>query len=78
MSPATLALIVQGIQVAIQAAPEVEAVALKGKELITELFTAKKISIEQQAAVHAHVDAVAAAVASGQTPPEFTVEPDPA
>lgn len=78
MTAAALALVIQGIQAAIAAAPQIEAVVTAGKDYITALFSAGAITADQQNAVHAHVDAVAAAVASGQTPPEFVVAPDPA
>lgn len=77
MTAATFALVVQGIQAAIAAAPQIEAVATSAKNFITTLFENGVITAAQQNAVHAHVDAVAAAVANGQTPPEFVVAPDP-
>lgn len=77
MNPATLALIIQGIEAAIAAAPKVIAVAQKGKEMIAELFNAGAISIEQQHAVHSHVDAVMNAALAGETPIAWTVEADP-
>lgn len=77
MSIASILLIVQGIQAAIAAAPGVIAVVEKGKDLISALFTAGKITKEQQDALHARIDADAALAASGIVPPEFQVEPDP-
>ena len=77
MNPADLALIIQGIEAAIAAAPKVIAVAEKGKELITSLFQAGAISIEQQHATHSHVDAIMNAALAGETPPAWTVEADP-
>jgi len=77
MSAATLALIIQGIQAGIAAAPQIEAVAIKGKEFITSLFEGGVITKAQQDATHAHIDAVAAAVKSGGLPPEWSVEADP-
>jgi hypothetical protein len=74
----TFAAVLAGIQAAISLAPGVVAVVEKGKALITSLFTAGVISIEIQNAAHAHVDAIAAAVASGEVPPQFKVEADPA
>lgn len=77
LNPATIALIIQGIQAAIAAAPQVEALALKAKEFISELFGAGLITKETQDALHAHVDAVCAAALAGTPPPAWTVEADP-
>lgn len=77
LNPATILLIVQGIQAAIQAAPMVVGIVNSAKAYIASLFEAGLISKAQQDAIHAHVDAIAASAASGQTPPEFTVEADP-
>ena len=74
---ALIPLIMQGIQAAIQAAPGVIAVVTKAKELITSLFTAGVITKEVQDALHQHVDAIAALVAAGVTPPAWQVEADP-
>jgi hypothetical protein len=78
MNPATILLIIQGVQAAIAAAPQVVEVAQKGKDFITSLFTAGLISKDQQDKIHAHVDAVCAAALAGQELPEWTVEADPA
>ncbi len=75
---ASLPLIIQGILAAIQAAPGVIDVVNKAKDFITSLTGAKLITVEQQNALHAYVDAHAALVAAGITPPAWTVEPDPA
>lgn len=77
MTAASLALIVQGIQVGIAAAPQIKNVVVKGKDFITSLFEGGVITKAQQDAVHSHVDAVAAAVKGGNLPPEWSVEPDP-
>ena len=77
LNPATLALIVQGIQLAIQAAPTVISVSEHAYGLIKSLFEAGAISAEQQNAVRAHVDAIMEASLAGNEPPAWTVEPDP-
>jgi hypothetical protein len=76
MPPATLLLIIQGIEAAIEAAPKVVEVVSKSKDLVTALFTAKLIPKETQDAIHLHIDARAALVAQGITPLHWTVEPD--
>jgi hypothetical protein len=78
MTPATILLIVQGIQAAIQAAPTVEAIVSQAKQFISSLFTAGLIPKETQDAIHAYVDAVCAAALAGQEPPQWQVEADPA
>jgi hypothetical protein len=77
MNPATLALIIEAIEAAIKAAPQVEAIAVKGKEWVTTLFQGGLISKATQDAIHSHVDEVRDAFLAGVTPPEWTVEPDP-
>jgi hypothetical protein len=77
MNPATLALIVQGLQAAITAAPGVISVAEQAYALIAALFSAQAISAEQQDALKAHIDGVMEAVLNEQTPPHWQVEPDP-
>lgn len=77
MTPATLLLIVQGIQAAISAAPSVVDIAIRAKDFIASLFRAGLITKERQDAVHAHVDAYQAALLSGQEPPHWQVEADP-
>jgi hypothetical protein len=77
MDPATLMLIVQGVGAAISAAPQIEAVVVSAKNFITSLFEGGVITIDQQAAVHSHIDALVAAANSGTVPPEFQVGADP-
>jgi hypothetical protein len=77
MNPATIALIIQAVEAAIKAAPQVEAVAVKGKEWVTSLFEAGLISKATQDAIHSHVDAIRDAFLTGSIPPQWTVEPDP-
>jgi predicted RNA-binding protein associated with RNAse of E/G family len=77
MNPAMLLLIIQGVQAAIAAAPQVVDLVVKAKDFIASLFSAGLITKEQQDRIHAHVDAVCAAALAGQELPEWTVEPDP-
>lgn len=77
MTPAALLLVIQGIEAAIAAAPQVIDVAEKGKALIDSLFTAGAITVDQQTATKSHVDAVQSAVQAGTVPPAWTVEADP-
>lgn len=72
-----IASLVTLFQAAIAAAPKVAALVVKAKEYIEALFTAGLISKEQQDQLHAHMDAAQAAALSGNTPPHWTVEPDP-
>jgi hypothetical protein len=77
MSPALLASIVQYIALAISAARELEPAVVAAKKFVTALFEKGLLTKEQQAAVHAYVDAVASAGVNGDPPPAWTVEPDP-
>lgn len=77
MNPAVLALILQGIQAAIAAAPQVIDIVTKGKDFITALFTANLITKAQQDALHAHVDSMSALAMAGIVPDSWKVEPDP-
>lgn len=74
---AALPLVIQGITAVISAAPQIEAAVESAKNYITSLFEQGLITVDQQNAVHAHVDAVAVAVASGTPLPEWVVAPDP-
>lgn len=78
MSPAEIAILIQGIQAALLAAPGVIDVANKAKALMESLFSAKAITAEQQNAVMAHVDAVALLASQGIVPKSWVVQPDPA
>ncbi|HVX56977.1 MAG TPA: hypothetical protein VHA37_04545 [Candidatus Saccharimonadales bacterium] len=77
LNPATILLLVQGIQAAIAAEPQVAALAVEAKNFIAGLFYKGLISKATQDAIHAHVDAICAAAQAGQEGPEFTIEPDP-
>ena len=77
MNPATILLVVQGIQAAVAAAPQVAEIVTKAKDFIASLFGAGLITKAQQDAMAAHVDAVCEAALNGQEPPQWLVEPDP-
>lgn len=72
-----IALILSALQGAITSAPAVVDLVTKGKDLISALFTAKIITVEQQNAAHSYVDAIASMVDSGLVPPGLQVQPDP-
>jgi argininosuccinate lyase len=69
--------IVSAIQLAIAAAPKAVALYEDSKAYISALFKAGVISKADQDALHAHVDAIQAAVEAGEVPPSWSVEPDP-
>lgn len=73
----SISVIVQAIIAAISAAPQIEELVVKTKEWVTALFTSKVITAEQQAALHQHVDSVAAMAKAGMWPSHWTIEPDP-
>lgn len=77
MNPALIALILQGLEAAIAAAPAVVAIVTKAHELIDTLFGANLITKAQQDAMHATIDARAALVAAGIIPDWWKVQPDP-
>jgi hypothetical protein len=78
MNPAAILLVVQGIQAILTAAPQVAELVVKAKELIAALFQAKAITKEQQDAIFAHIDGLAALHNAGIVPLHWQVEPDPA
>jgi hypothetical protein len=75
--PAVIPLIISAIQAAIAAAPQVAKVVAGAKAWISSLFAGGIITAEQQDALHAHVDSIAALNATGIRPAAWTVEPDP-
>ncbi len=77
MNPQTIALIMQGLQAAMSAAPQIVEVADAAKTFITSLFTSEQITKAQQDALHAWVDNQAALAAAGIPPAHWAVEPDP-
>lgn len=77
MNAAGILLIIQGIQAALTAAPQIEALAEEARKWLAALFEAGVITAEVQNQLDAHVTEVVKAVLEGNPPPEFTVEPDP-
>lgn len=69
--------VISAIQLVIAAAPKVEALYVKAKDFISAMFGAGIITVEQQDALHKHVDALQAAALAGTPPPSWTVESDP-
>lgn len=69
--------ILAALPLIIQAVPSVEAGVSAAKAWISSLIGSSQIDAASQDALHAHVDAIASALASGQTPPEFQVQADP-
>ena len=72
-----LGIILTGITTILNAAPQIAEVYSKAKELVTVLFTAKRLTKEQQDAIHAHIDSIKMLVDAGIVPPAWQVEPDP-
>ena len=75
MTSAELLLIVQGIEAAIAAAPEIVDLIEKAKAFITSLSDAGLITKATQDALHAHVDARCAAAAGDLFSGGFCGEP---
>jgi len=78
--PAFIALlpqILQGIEVAIGIAPQVAGIVSSAKDLFNAMFKAGLITVEQQDAAHAYVDAIYGMRQAGIIPPAWQVEPDP-
>lgn len=69
--------IIEGIQMAINAAPKAVQLYEAAKTYISALFKAGVIDKATQDDLHAHVDAIQAAVDAGEVPPAWQVEPDP-
>lgn len=72
-----ISLIIQAVEAAIAAAPQVEKAAASAKTWITGLFESGAIDVVTQNKIHSHIDAVQAAVLAGTVPPAWTVEADP-
>lgn len=75
--PPVVFVILNAIQAAIAAAPRVKEIVESGKQMISSLFTAKLITIEQQAALHSWVDGISDDFQNGRVPRAWLVEPDP-
>jgi hypothetical protein len=70
-------LIIQAIQAAIVAAPQIEKAVASAKTWVTGLFESGAIDVNTQNKIHSHIDAVQAAVLAGTVPPAWQVEADP-
>jgi hypothetical protein len=75
--PQIVLTIIELIRAAISAAPQVIEVVQGARATIDALFTGKIITVEQQDKLHQHVNDLLDAALTGETPPEFNVEPDP-
>lgn len=69
--------ILQGIQIAITAAPELIKIVDDVKAMFAGWFGKGVITVEQQNAVHAYLDAIVAMSQAGIVPPAWQVQPDP-
>lgn len=78
LPPATILLIIQGLQAALTAAPQVVALVEHAYGVIAELFKAGLIDQATQNTLRSHVDSVMEELLAGRVPPEFRVDPDPA
>lgn len=78
MAPtAIIALILQGLEALIAAAPGIAEIVQKAHDLIDTLFTNNLITKETQDALHQTIDARAALAAQGIYPPWWKVQDDP-
>jgi hypothetical protein len=77
LNPATILLILQGFEAAINAAPKVAELVIKAKDFIATLFAAGLISKEKQDAMHLRVDSRSAMALAGIIDDGWTVDPDP-
>ena len=77
LTAASIASIAVDIQLALEAAKYATPVVESFFELIMSLFQAGAITVEQQAALHSHLDALMLAALNRQTPPSWTVVADP-
>lgn len=72
-----ITLIIQAIEAAIAAAPQVEKAVASAKTWVTGLFESGAIDVVTQNKIHSHIDGIQAAVLAGTVPPAWTVEADP-
>ena len=70
-------LIIQVIQAILAAAPTIAEGVAKAKLFISALFGAGLITVNQQNALYAHVEALGYLASSGLSPDWWQVEPDP-
>jgi hypothetical protein len=69
--------IIAGVQAAINAAPQIEAIVTSAKAWFTSLFEGGLITIAQQKAIHDHIDSISAMAKAGIVLPHWQVEQDP-
>lgn len=69
--------ILQGIQIGINSAPEVEAAIAGFKDWVAALFQGGQIDVATQNDMHMWVDGIAAGARLGIVPPAWQVQPDP-
>lgn len=69
--------VLSGIAAAIAAYPQIVGIVTSGKALIQSLFDGKVISVEDQTAAHAYIDALALMAKQNLIPPALQVQPDP-
>lgn len=72
-----ITLIIQAIEAAIAAAPQIEKAVASAKTWVTGLFESGAIDVVTQNKIHSHIDGIQAAVVAGTVPPAWTVEADP-
>lgn len=77
MNPALIAQIAGWITLSVSAAEKLIPAVQAAIAFIRNLFSAGLIDAATQDKLMAHVDAVTLAFVKGETPPQWTVEPDP-
>lgn len=75
--PAAIALAIQGLLALLNAAPQVEAIATRVRDMFRQMAQAGLITAEVQNALDARVEADLALFRNGVVPPEYQVQPDP-
>lgn len=75
--PAIALMILQGLQAAIAAAPQIRSLVENGQALFASLFEAGLITKEQQDKLDARAEEICRAALAGEEPPHWLVEPDP-
>jgi hypothetical protein len=65
------------VEMAVKAAPDAITIVNQARAFFGSLFSAGQISVEQQTAVSARLEAITQAVLRGEVPPAWQVEPDP-
>jgi hypothetical protein len=77
MNPAIVLQILAGIQVILNAAPQVESLVKSVKDMVTNMFTSGEITKEVQDALHDEIDVIVARAQANEWPAHWQVEPDP-